>query len=213
MRFSSIDSIVPSALPAALPLRLEQNTSSVSTLLKLAVVLPATLALLLPFLLLVQAFAADPAVRTALMERPATLIQLMLGLAFWGVLFAWPLKRLTDGLARHRSITIADGLVTITEASLLATRSWSTPLAGYAGVIHHVRASLSGLRHELILAHADRNSSVLLTISPSIAQGEIDRVSTLLGLREVPSAAIYALRPGRAPRTPAVAGAPYARAA
>ncbi len=123
------------------------------------------------------------------------------------------MKRLIDGLARSRSVEIRDGQVTITQKRLFGAKTWTTPLADYAGVIHHVRASLSGLRHELILAHADRRNSILLAIADRFTQTEIDHVAALLGQREVPSASIYTLRVRRTTLAQATTGEPFAQAA
>lgn len=206
MHFSAIDSIVPASLPSELPLRLEQHPSRVSTVLKLTVLLPATLALLTPFLLVASAVAADPAVRAVLAARPASIVQLAFGLAFWGVLFAWPLKRLAETLAQRRTIEIVGGRVRISDQGLLGARTTETALADYTGVIHHVRSSLSGLRHELILAHEDRDRSVLLAIADRFSQAEIDRASRLLGLCEMHPRVIYSVGTRSARMTdPAVA--------
>ncbi|MGQ0672021.1 MAG: hypothetical protein ACT4N2_03975 [Hyphomicrobium sp.] len=191
MRISAIEAIVPPSLPETLPIHLTQKPSPVAAVLKLMVLLPATLALLVPFLLVGKALAADAGVRAALMERPALVGQIIIGLAFWAVLFAWPLKRLIDGLTQSRTLSIDRTSVTIRQNSLFGHQIWSVPLGSYSGVIHHVRASLSGLRQELILAHPEHDNSILLTHAPRISAEEIARVSALLGQTEMPSHAIY----------------------
>ena len=65
--------------------------------------------------------------------------------------------------------------------------AWSEPLAQYAGVAHRVRASLSGLRHELILVHRKPSRSILLDVSQRIAAEDAARVANLLGLAEISS--------------------------
>ena len=65
------------------------------------------------------------------------------------------------------------------------------PLASFAGVAHHVRASLSGTRHELILVHPDREKSVLLSLAAKVAQAEVDRVAALLGHKEISPGVLY----------------------
>lgn len=191
MRFATVDRITPARLPLELPVRLEQAPSQTSAILKLTVLLPATVALFLPFLLVGKALASNPAVWAVLQTKPSTALQLATALAFWAVLFAWPLKRLGETLAQARTIEIADGVVSITEKGLLGTRTLRTPVADYAGVIHHVRTSLSGLRHELILVHSDRERSALLAIADRFTQSEIDDVAKLLGLGEMPPKVIY----------------------
>lgn len=191
MRFSTIATIEPAVLPQQLPLNLEQKPAPVSLVLKLCVIVPTTFALLLPFLLVGEAVALDDAVRAVLLDRPRVLVPLGLALAFWAVLFAWPMQRIAGGLARSRQVSIRHGVVNIGEKRLFSNKSWNVPLSEYVGVLHHVRASISGLRHELILLHADRDRSVLLAISNRFSQADIDSVTSLLGHREVPPAAIY----------------------
>ncbi len=59
------------------------------------------------------------------------------------------------------------------------------------GVVHHVRASLSGTRHELILVHPQREKSVLLSLADKMPQSEVDRVAALLGQKVVPPSELY----------------------
>lgn len=211
MRLAVVESILPASLPHALPIRLEQRPSGISIILKLLILLPVTLALATPFAMLGKALAADPAVRAAVMSRPAGMLQLGTALAFWVVLFAWPLKRLIEGLARSRVVEISDSDVTITDTTWLGMRAETVALSSYYGVIHHVRASLSGLRHELILAHPNLDNAVLVAIADRISQSEIDRLCALTGLPEVPSGIIYRL--GLRRDLPATANPPLARAA
>jgi hypothetical protein len=150
-------------------------------------------ALLLPFALLAEHLADDPAARAALAGRPQAAVQLTLALAFCTALFGWPLVRLARALAHTRSIVIDGRSVTVTERGLFAARTWSEPLAGYRGLAHSVRASLSGLRHELILVHKDPALSVLLAVANRISQAEVDRAASVLGLAEIPSREAYRL--------------------
>ena len=79
----------------------------------------------------------------------------------------------------------------VEEGSPFGSWTWSEPLSAYAGVAHHVRASLSGTRHELILVHPEREKSVLLSVAPRTTQAEVNRVINLLGSFEIPPSALY----------------------
>lgn len=193
MRGAGIPSVLPSSTLGSLPITLEQTSSRSSPILMIAVLGPLSLALLMPFLLVAQHLAQDPASRAVIAERPQAAIQLLIALAFCGALFGWPLVRLARALGRGRSIEIDRGTVAVTERSLGGARAWSEPLAKYTGVSHHVRASLSGLRQELTLVHPDPSRSVLLAISDRIPQEEIDRVASLLDVAEIPSPEAYSL--------------------
>jgi hypothetical protein len=69
-------------------------------------------------------------------------------------------------------------------------------------VAHHIRASLSGARHEIVLVHADRRRSVLLHFADRVLESELAAVARRLELPVVPARWIY--------RTPTPAAAPAA---
>jgi hypothetical protein len=114
---------------------------------------------------------------------------------------ALPTKRLVDRLATTRIVDIDDGVVTVTEGGYFRTWTWSAPLAAYAGVTDHVRASLSGTRHELILVHPEREKSVLLCVAARTSQSEVDRIAGLLGHKQIPPSELYRFK-GLRPRMP-----------
>jgi hypothetical protein len=193
MHLVSADTVPSQGLSASFPLSLEQTPSRSSPMLMIVLLLPLSLAILLPFGLVLQHLALDPATRTVLAERPAAGLQLLLALAVLGSLLWWPLVRFAHSLAERRTITVDRGLVHVTERGLFGVERWSEPVANYAGVAHQVRTSLSGLRHELVLAHHDPDRCVLLAVANRIHQGEVDRVAKLLGLAEIPSREAYRL--------------------
>jgi hypothetical protein len=90
-----------------------------------------------------------------------------------------------------RTVDIDERTVTVTEGSRFRTWTWSAPLSSYTGLAHHLRASLSGTRHELILVHPERDKCVLLSLADTMAQCEVDRVAALLGQKEIPSSELY----------------------
>ena len=90
-----------------------------------------------------------------------------------------------------RTVEIDERTVTVTEGGQFRTWTWSAPLGAFTGLAHHLRASLSGTRHELILVHPEREKSVLLCLADTLAQQEVERVATLLGHKEIPSSVLY----------------------
>ena len=80
------------------------------------------------------------------------------------------------------------------EEGLFAGKIWEEPVARYTGVAHHIRTSLSGTRHELVLAHPDRARSILISAAPDISQDDVDRICTLLGRAEISSRELYSVR-------------------
>ena len=194
MRLASVDAVFPAGLPSQLPIRSLQTSSQAASLLKLAIMLPSAIALLVPFLLIGQRLAASEDFRAALLSRPGAAVQLAACLAVWSLLFAWPLKRLANSLARIRTLVIDADRAVVTDSGLLAQHVWEVPLTDFTGLAHHVRTSLSGVRHELILVHPERAKCVLVAIGGRFAQSEIDAVCTLLVCPEIPSKELYKLR-------------------
>ena len=194
MRGDQVESVFAFHSQALLPLSLEQSASRTSPILMIGVLAPVAIALLLPFAVLAEHLAADPAVREIVAERPQSAVLLVMALAFCGTLFGWPLARFIVSVGRTRSIVIGKATVDVTERGVFGTSSWSEPLAAYGGISHHVRSSLSGLRHELMLVHRDSSRSVLLAVAPRIAQQDIDAMANLLNLAEIPSREASKLR-------------------
>ena len=195
MRATAFETILPNAPITALPLNLAQSASRVSPLLMLALALPATLAALTPFWLIAR--HADPAI---LVGRLETSIPLAAAFLLWGGLFGWPIAIKAWRIGQRRTISIAHGLVEVEDATVLGIDRWSEPLSAYDGIAHHVRASLSGTRHELLLVHPDPRRSLLLRAAPAINQRETDELTGLLGCREIAPQVFYR-RPDREPGT------------
>lgn len=162
--------------------------SHVVTILML---IPVLLAVVAPVILLAFAASASPSALALLTDRPLAAIQSFIGLAIWTGLFIVPLKRILSRLGAERTVRLNPDSIDVTDVTLLRKRTWSAPLADYAGIAHHVRSSLSVLRHELVLVHPDARKNVLLAVADRIPQSTIDRAKTLLGLPEVPARSLY----------------------
>lgn len=188
MRASAFETILPSGPITALPLSLLQTPSRSSPLLLLALALPAAVAALTPFSL-IAAHAAQDA--TMFVERPETSIKLGLALVLWAVVFGWPIVARARTMGTQRRISIGSGDVIVTERRLVGATTWQQPVSSYRGIAHHVRASLSGTRHELLLIHPDPARSILLRAADKISQGEIDELAGLLGCREIAPQVYY----------------------
>jgi hypothetical protein len=152
---------------------------------------PAALAALSAAAALVSEAVFVPEARALLQDRPALAVEAFLALGFLIFLAVLPTKRLIDRLTMTRTIEIANGVVTVSEGGHFNTWSWTAPLSSFSGLAHHVRASLSGTRHELILVHPQRDRSILLSVAPRTSQGEVDRVADLLGQPQIPPSELY----------------------
>lgn len=190
MRVAIFDRVEP-PMPTALPIRLDQDCAQRSTAFYLALVVPAAAIIITVVAgILAQALAA-PGARALLQQRPVLAVEILLAAAFLLFLLTIPARRLLARLTATRTVDIANGQVTVTDTTYFNRWTWSVPLASYEGVAHHVRASLSATRHELILVHPDREKSILLCVAPKTTQGEVDRVAGLLGQRQVPPSELY----------------------
>lgn len=191
MSTTTLDVIVSDDRFTALPLRVEHTSSRASGIIRLVLLVPALATLMVPLGLL-AAFAAPAA--TVAATNPVAALQAVLGLCLWTALFALPAKRIIQGVGRGRRVHIEAGRVTVTEQGVFRARHWSAPLAEFTGLAHHVRATLSGLRHELILVHPERSKSILLHTASAIGQPTIERAAALLGVAQVAPAALYRFR-------------------
>ncbi len=191
MRMAAYDCVTPSNPLDKLPVTISQSSTRLPAALMLALVATLLVLIAVPFSLILVMAAGEPAARALLLERPGATLQMGLGVVVWLALFAWPANRLLTRLTSARTVRIDAGHVHVTEKRLTGTRTWTLPLAAFDGLAHHVRASLSGTRHELILAHHQRNHSVLVAVADRISQAEIERTCRLLGVREIPARALY----------------------
>jgi hypothetical protein len=188
MRAVAFETILPNAPIDALPLTLVQTPSRSSPLLWLGLALPAALAVLAPYTMIAAHAALD---HTMLFERTAATVQIGLALVLWTLVFCLPIVRRTQLMATRRHVTINKGVVAVTDYGWLGNRIWSQPLTAYRGIAHHVRSSLAGTRHELLLVHPDPARSIMLRAASTIGQAEIDTVGNLLGCREIAPQVFY----------------------
>jgi hypothetical protein len=190
MRAAIFDQVEPS-MPSELPLRLTQTCSQRATAASLALLIPVALFASAASAWLIAGAVIAPGARSVLQGHPLLTLEVLIAVGILFYLAVLPTKRLFDRVAERRVVEIADGSVTVAEVSGFQSWSWSAPLASYSGVAHHVRASLSGTRHELILVHPERDKSVLLSVAPRTSRNEVDRMAALLGQREIPPSELY----------------------
>ena len=194
MRIAAIDRMTPS-MPdlTAASIRIQQFPARRTTAFLLAALIAIAAILLSPFYLIATAALADQGVRNAVAIRPLAVVQILTGLTFWIILLGFPIYRLIDTLTRSRMIEIAAGNVTVTDRAFGGTKVWTAPLGTFLGLAPYLRASLSGVRHELILVHPDRHRSVLVAMAPQLLQSDVDQIAVALKMRQL---APQALRSG-----------------
>ena len=190
------DLVEPAPDFSRLPVRFTLTTSRSSVVVKLLMLAPMMVLLAVPLTLIGAkagpGAAAEHSALAMLSDNPVSSLQILIGLIVWAALFVWPLKRIVGCMGARRQVEIDSTLVKVADSSPFGATAWSEPLATYRGVAHHIRASLSGNRHELILVHADPAKNVVLSISDRISQTTFEQAKQLLGLPEVPARVLYA---------------------
>ncbi|MDX2289536.1 MAG: hypothetical protein NW217_12035 [Hyphomicrobiaceae bacterium] len=191
MRIASIQTLSPSSLPTSLPMRLEQKGSTLNAAAMLAIAVPSILLVLVPCLVLAVAAVAEPATRDAAAVNPAAIVQIAFGLVLWAALFGIPARRALEQLGQRRIVILNGHEIAVTDRTLLGVTTHKMPLSRYLGLAHHVRTSVSGTRHELVLVHPDPASCVLLAMADRIGKQETEALANLLGLPELPARSLY----------------------
>jgi hypothetical protein len=181
---------------AAPTIRIVQLPARRTTGLLLLALFAVAALLLSPYFLIVTAALADQTVRDVASARPLATAQILAGLAFWLILLGFPIYRLLDALTRSRAIEITDGRVWVSDRAFGRVSSWNAPLTEFLGVAPFLRATHSGVRHELILVHPDRQRSLLIAMAPRLMQSDVNPVLAALGLAELPPRVLS--RSGRA---------------
>jgi hypothetical protein len=195
------------------PITIDQRSSITSALVMLMLLGPA-LGILALLIGLLAALAAEPATALGIIaEKPFAGVQLALGVALWTALFVAPLKGLVQRFGIRRKVRISESAVAVAEIGLFGSKIWSARLSEFRGIAHVVRASLSGLRHELILVHRERGRCLVLYADDRLAQGVIDRAAALLRLPQIPPQDLYRWTPTRAGAATALHGPATAAAA
>lgn len=185
------DVVQPAAAFERLPIHIVQKPSRGRLIARLLLILPAVAAVAVPLLAMVFHAVRDPDWLALVAARPLAAAQITAGLALCVGLFVLPASRAVMQIGARREVEIADGQVHIADSTLLGRRTRTVPLSGYVGVAHHIRASLSGLTHEILLVHRDPVMTITLTTADAISQSTLDRTKALLNLPEVSPGVLY----------------------
>ena len=190
MRPAASTCVVSSSPFHSLPFAVEHKSSRTTALLLMALLVPVLVMVILP-LGLVLIFAADD-LWQALSHKPLAASILGTGLAAWVALLLAAAKRLVQRFGNRRRVRIDGASVMVDDSSVFASSNWSAPLVEFSGIAHHVRATLSGVRHQLVLVHPEQELSVLLYATHAMPQSTIDHASRLFRL---PQVAVHAQPP------------------
>jgi hypothetical protein len=202
-------SVVDSPFAVSLPYSFVEKASRLAAVALLIISVPV-LGIIVGPVSLMLAFAAED-VRLAIADKPLAVSMLALGLIAWSGLFLLPLQRLIKRFCTTRHVQIAAERVCVEESSLFGVRAWSVPLAEFRGLAHVVRATrTSGVRHELVLVHRDRQRTVRVHVADRISQATIDGAAHLLKLPQVPAQELFRVAPPSSslPAIPVAGGQP-----
>ncbi len=136
----------------------------------------------------------DPLTRNTITQHPVVALQLALALVFWVGLVVWPLRLGLARFSRRRTVTIAHQTVRVADASAWSAATWTVPLSDYLGLAQHIKSSLSGITHQIVLVHPQRKFSLVLHASERCSLVDIDRLALQLGLPIIAASEIYRTR-------------------
>lgn len=185
MRVSEVATSIPAGPFTSLPIRLEQRPGRLIGVAGAVFTALCAVLLITPIGLVAATAADQSATTTIIAERPFIAVQLGVATLAGAFLLFFAGRRISTRVGRDRTVVIESGRVTVFDRGLFGVSIWSEPLASYRGIVQHIRASLSGTRHELILFHGDGRKNILLEMSVSLPQDRVDQTAALLALPEV----------------------------
>ncbi len=191
MGLETFDTVETTAPPDGCVWRSEQRNSTLARLPGVTLLSALAGLIVAPQIALAAYALGDAQSRATIAQDPIVAVQLAIALIFWFGLVIWPLRRGLSRLSQRRVLTIDATTVIVDETNLFGRRRWSEPLASYRGLTHHVRSSLSGLRHELVLVHPDRARSLLVAAAEHMSDADVDLVRSHLRVGPVTPDELY----------------------
>ncbi len=192
MRIAAIDRVITSGKDGHLPVELRQSSARLIALTLLVLSATAIVALLTPAAMIVIGVADNPQTLSKVFAHPGSAALLMFGILVGLMLLAVPLRAGLARLRGQRVVVLTEDSVDVEDQGLFRRSSWTASPAQFCGVTHHIRATLSGARHEIILIHPDSDKDVLLSLTPSAPAMGAHEYARLLGLKEVHAKQLYA---------------------
>ena len=204
MQIKAIDSVEIPADATRLPLTITQSSAILPAFALVLVSGVSIAGLLLPVTLIAAHSFADPRSAAAILDRPMSSTMLLAGLVIALGLLTIPFRAGLKRLRQRCAVQLAGDHVAVRQQGLIVLRSWSAPYSHFAGVTHHIRATLSGARHEIILVHPDHRKHVLLNLGSRTPEIGADQFARLLGMQVLPASVLYDRRtePSQVASTP-----------
>lgn len=195
MNRAVFDAVQPVEPPGNFPAELVQHVSRSRTLLLSLLVLPFLTAAGVLIFALLSTLLPHPEGLNLLADKPAAMLKLGLAVSLT-LAVAWlPIRALFWRIGRQRTVAFHATQVHVCDQGLLGKTNWSAPFSAFRGVVHHVRATLSGAHHELFLVHPDPARTILLHTASEIPQSTINHYSSLVALPELAPRELYRQQP------------------
>ncbi len=191
MHIAAISRVDMTVDPIRASAELHMHTNALYASLLVGLSLAAMVGLLFPVAMIASGAASNPQVVDNLAEHPGSAALLITGMAIGLALLMVPLRAGLARLGGNTRVEMADGMVRMERRGLLSHERWSAPLAEFCGVTHHIRATLSGPRHEIVLLHREPGKDVLLHLAGRHPQEGADHYARLLGLAELQPRELY----------------------
>lgn len=192
MRLSAIDVVTCKTPASSLPMRLRHKARTTQTVVLSLLATPVIVACVVPFVIAAAAATGQEAGAIgAIVEQPLASLKLVGGMALALGLVSYPLHVIAGRIGGGQMVRITAKRVSVAERTLRGLVRWHEPIANYRGLAHHIRASLSNARHEIVLVHSDPRRNILLQAGDRVVQGDLDRLAEMLRLPVVPAAEIY----------------------
>ena len=204
MRIAAVDSVDLQIDQARASADFTMKSSKLHAFMLITLGVGGMLCLLAPLALIALDSLANPQVLHTLSENLGSTALIASGVILAAAMLIYPLRAGLRRLSGDATVRMADGIVHFHRQGLTGPETWRTPLAQFCGVTHHIRATLSGPRHEIILVHTDPDKDILLHVSPRHPKEDAQHFAELLGLSQLQPRTLYSRRRSRpADATPA----------
>ncbi len=191
MRIAAVSSVDMSIDQTHASADFTMKSSKLQAVMLIAVGLGGLICLFAPLALIALDALANPQVIHSLSQNLGSAILVTCGVALASALLSYPLRAGLTRLAADAKVRMADGMVQFEGNGLTGQESWRAPLAQFCGVTHHIRATLSGPRHEIILVHPDPSKDILLHLAPRHPKEDAVHYADLLGLGQLQPRTLY----------------------
>ena len=197
MRIAAVSSVDMKIDPARASAEFSIKTNMLQAILLIGIAVTGLVCLLAPVLMIATDAITNPHVIHTLADNPGSTALLACGIVLGTGLLIYPLRAGLARLGGKATVRMADGMVTFESQGLLHRDVWRAPLAQFCGVTHHIRATLSGPRHEIILVHPDPSRDILLHVAPRHPKDDAAHYADLLGLGQLQPRTLYSRRRSR----------------